>query len=543
MQAVDRELLSVLGDPTIRFVVPVYQRSYAWEKAQWERLWQDIIAISRTPDRKHFTGSIVWVGRLQGPGENADGNILVDGQQRLTTLSLIILAYAEFARSHANKSANGKELPVSWEDILEDKYILARSRKGEQRYKLTLSETDKATFRALTESLATPHTPVPAANSRLVRALDYFRAKIAGMEDQAELWQGMRRLNIVNVTLNPVNDNPQLVFESMNATGKRLADADLIRNYILLGLPIDQQNEYYANYWRQIELALNTDVNNSVFDQFIFHYLTLHKSPAIISQADIYQIFKDHKEVCGLNTEALLRELLDYAKIYSRITEKGSEKDEEIADILNNISIMQATPFVPLLMLFYSQREKYPDKFARAEFVSALKIIETYLVYRALCDYSSNSFSKYVPSLIAKFKEAFAKDDFSVARHLLASFEAERGTAREFPGADQVCQTLAGRRFYGLASNRRKFFMDKLENSFHPKNRLDIQSGNYTIEHIMPQTIAAASDWPDMLGANYEEGHPEHLHLLGNLTVTAYNSELSNLSFAEKSRNILQLNP
>ena len=178
MQAIDRELLSVLGDSTIRFVVPVYQRSYAWQEEHWERLWDDILAIAGEQGKEHFTGSIVWVGRMQGPGVNADGNILVDGQQRLTTLSLLILAYAEFAKEHDNKGNDGKELPVSFEEIIGSGYLFSSYKKGEQRYKITLSDVDKETFRALVDRLESPHTPLPETNSRLLEALEYFLSLI-----------------------------------------------------------------------------------------------------------------------------------------------------------------------------------------------------------------------------------------------------------------------------------------------------------------------------------------------------------------------------
>lgn len=543
MQAVDRELLSVLSDGTIRFVVPVYQRSYAWDKGHWETLWHDIIEIANTPERQHFTGSIVWVGRIQGPGENADGNILVDGQQRLATLSLIILAYAEYAKEHGNKSSNGEELPVSYEDIIAERYILYPTKKGEQRYKITLSDVDKSTFRALTERLVSPNTPIPETKSKLVKALDYFRAKISGMDDQSLLWRGLQRLSIVNVTLNPIYDNPQLVFESMNATGKPLNVADLIRNYILLGLPIDIQNEYYNNFWRQIELTLGTDENAGIFDQFIFHYLTLYKSPTFINQSEIYKIFKDHKDVCGLSTEALLKEMLSYAKIYTLITESDKGNDKEISEILNSINTIKATNFIPLIMLFYDQYQKNPDTFSREEFILSIKIIETYLVYRAICEYGSSSFSKYVPSLISKFKETFNNYDFNVAKHLLASFEDERGTARDFPLPSQVLESLKNKKFYKLARERKKFFLEKLENSFHPKNKIDIMNGKYTIEHVMPQDIDKSKEWQTMLGENYAELHDDYLHLLGNLTITAYNSELSNMPFSDKKQKYLETEP
>ena len=190
MQAIDRELLSVLSDSTVRFVVPVYQRSYAWKEEHWSCLWKDILAIAKEQDKEHFTGSIVWVGRMQGPSTNSDGNILVDGQQRLTTLSLIILAYAEYAKNHDDKAKNGNELPVTFAEIIGSGYLYWNFKKGEQRYKLTLSDVDKSTFKALLDSLESPFTPIPDTGSSLINAYEYFRTKIAGLEDQSVLWRG-----------------------------------------------------------------------------------------------------------------------------------------------------------------------------------------------------------------------------------------------------------------------------------------------------------------------------------------------------------------
>lgn len=543
MQAIDRELLSVLGDSTIRFVVPVYQRSYAWQKEHWERLWDDILAIAGEQDKEHFTGSIVWVGRMQGPGVNADGNILVDGQQRLTTLSLLILAYAEFAKEHDNKGNDGKELPVSFEEIIGSGYLFSSYKKGEQRYKITLSDVDKETFRALVDRLESPHTPLPETNSRLLEALEYFETRISGLEDQSALWRGLQRLRIVNVTLDPHRDNPQLVFESMNSTGKPLCHADLIRNYILLGLPIDQQTEFYHNYWRQIEIVLGTDKNMEVFDQFIFHYLTIYTSPNIVNQSEVYQIFKNYKNVCEKCVEELLQEMLFYARIYASITIEDFEKDVEIRSICKNIFTLKAAPVIPLIMLFYSKMKILPEKLTREEFIASIKYIEIYLVYRTLCEYRSNGLNRYIPSLISKFKKCFDSGDYNVSKHILATFEDERGTAREFPAKKHLIEVLEKKDFYSMATFRKKFFLEQLENRLHPKNWLDISGGNYTIEHIMPQTIDNKTDWPEMLGEGYETSYNEHLHLLGNLTVTAYNSELSNLSFQKKKEAYLSSEP
>ena len=543
MQAIDRELLSVLGDSTIRFVVPVYQRSYAWQEEHWERLWDDILAIAGEQGKEHFTGSIVWVGRMQGPGVNADGNILVDGQQRLTTLSLLILAYAEIAKEHDNKGNDGKELPVSFEEIIGSGYLFSSYKKGEQRYKITLSDVDKETFRALVDRLESPHTPLPETNSRLLEALEYFRARISELEDQSVLWRGLQSLRIVNVTLDPHRDNPQLVFESMNSTGKSLCHADLIRNYILLGLPIDQQTEFYHNYWRQIEIVLGTDRDMGVFDQFIFHYLTIYVSPNIVNQSEVYQIFKNYKNVFRECAEDLLQDMLFYARIYASITVEGFEKDIEIRSIFRNIFTLKATPVIPLIMLFYSKMKTLPEQLTREEFIAAIRHIEVYLVYRTLCDYSSNGLNRYIPSLISKFKRCFDAGDYAVSRHILATLEDERGTAREFPTQGDVRERLKKKEFYKMATFRKKFFLEQLENRMHPKNWLDISGGKYTIEHVMPQTIDNKTDWQEMLGEGYETSYNEHLHLLGNLTVTAYNSELSNLSFQKKKEAYLSSEP
>lgn len=543
MQAIDRELLSVLSDATIRFVVPVYQRRYAWQEENWKRLWDDILAIAQKPDKEHFTGSIVWVGNLQGPSGHSDGNVLVDGQQRLTTLSLAILAYAEFAKAHDNKASNGNELPVSYRKILGSGYLLSDYEEGELRYKITLSDVDREMFRALIEGLVSPCTPIPDQESPLLTALEYFRTRIAEMEDQSVFWRGIERLRIVNVTLDPHRDNPQLVFETMNSTGKPLTHADLIRNYILLGLPVKIQSRLYRNYWRQMELVLGTDRNMDMFDQFIFHYLTLYMAPNIVTQTEIYQIFKRYREEWGEDTEGLLQEMLFHARIYAAITVQGAEKDAEIGRIFRKIVTLKATPVIPLIMFLYAQWKRFPDQVSREDFVTAIRYLETYLVYRTLCDYRNNSLSRYVPSLIAKFQESFAEGKSSVAKQLLATFEDEKGSARAFPSQKQVLDVLMEKDFYGMATFRKKFFLEQLENALHPKNWLDISGGSYSIEHIMPQTIDPHSDWPAMLGDDYEITCQDYLHLLGNLTITAYNSELSNLSFAKKKEAYLASEP
>ena len=534
MKAVEYPLLSVLGNSTIRFVVPVYQRNYAWEEKQWSKLWRDIIHISDNTGQEHFTGSIVWVGKMQSPGNDNEGNILVDGQQRLTTLSLIILAFAHYLRKHYNN--NDDKLPVSYDKIVHYGYLLFTVEKGEQRYKLTLSDPDREIFRSLVEQLVDPDFPLPpgTVESRLYKALQYFSEEIEALNDPSKLWRGIEKLNIVNVMLDPEKDNPQLVFESMNAGGKPLNHADLIRNYLLLALPNKEQTKLYNNYWRQIELILRTDESMERFDNFIFHYLTLKLAPKIVVKKNLYEEFQKYKQSSRIDVSEILSDLLFHAKIYAKINNLEADENPLLADYFNTINVIEADPVIPLIMFLYSINKNFPSDLPEDTLIAAVKMLESYIVYRTLCDMPSNSLNKFIPLIIAGFRERFDKNNYNVVETLLATLESGKGSGREYPNPNHVLAKLKERPFYSMMRKRQKFFFEKIENSHHPKNPYNIQTGNFTIEHIMPQKINVDTDWPEMLGPDYENKYKDYLHLLGNLAITSFNSELGNMSFKEK---------
>ena len=210
---------------------------------------------------------------------------------------------------------------------------------------------------------------------------------------------------------------------------------------------------------------------------------------------------------------------------------------------MKSINILEADPVLPLVMYLYGKWQQHPDKFQRDDFVKSLMIIETYLAYRALCNLRNAGFNRYIPVVLAKFRVMFASGNFDVSKRLMATLEDAKGTTQEFPEKEAVIASLQKLKFYKLMPNRRRYFLERLENSEHPKNKLDIMSGVYSIEHIMPQKIDPATDWPEMLGDNYEEKHEIYQHLLGNLTLTGYNSELSNMDFAKKKAKYLNTEP
>lgn len=283
-------LLDSLSAPSLRYIIPVYQRKYAWDEEQCLQLWEDVLAVGKSDGGSHFTGSVVWVrtGAISGTGNMQA--LLIDGQQRMTTLSLLLLALADYAKAHDGLAPDGGELDFYWDDIWEKCLLHNKRSKGEDRYKLTLSEEDDGTYHSMVEHLSDPSYPIDESSERIIQNYETMRSRIEGLADPMPVWVGVQRLQIISVSLEPEKDNPQAIFESMNSTGKDLSAADLVRNYVLMGLEPDDQERLYANYWRQIENALSTDAE--VFDRFIHDYLTLVNAPAVVNPKDVYPLFK-----------------------------------------------------------------------------------------------------------------------------------------------------------------------------------------------------------------------------------------------------------
>ena len=527
MNAASQSLVELIQPSSLRFVVPVYQRPYSWDREHCEQLWDDILSVGKRPDGRHFTGSVVWVQDGVMAANGVTPRLLIDGQQRVTTVTLLLVALAEYARAHADR-----ELAFSFDEILNTGYLINRYRKGDDRYKLLLSQGDRETLKSILDHLENPERKLVDDSVRIRENLDFFRGRLEALENPNAVWEGLQRLDIVSISLAAGQDNPQLIFESMNSTGKDLSSADLVRNFVLMGLPAKKHEELYLNHWRIIEETLGTDTDDVVFDAFIRGYLIVLHAPEPPARRDVYPLFKRHVQANGYDRpgrmKVLLEELEAFARYYSDIT-RGTAKEPRLKAAFDSLARLDITAVNPFLMSLCQDFEA--QAFSLDDFESMLRTLESYMFRRAVCDVPSNALTNFLASVIARLNKV-QEDGGNYREAFEAYLRLEDGTARRFPGNAEFARTLATRDIYQF---RKAFYLlTCLENAHHPKNPIDFSGGPYTIEHIMPRNALASAEWRAALGDAAEEEFGLLVHNLGNLTLTTYNAELSDATFAEK---------
>ncbi|MGP5340495.1 DUF262 domain-containing protein, partial [Glutamicibacter arilaitensis] len=391
MKAVNTELLDLLGQGGRRFVVPIYQRVYSWDYEQCEELLRDIVTTgAREDDYQHFTGSIVYIASDAGTRTSREPDLLIDGQQRVTTITILLASLAALLKT----KHEDKQDPIggfSPEDIHE--YYLTNKRKtGDEYFKLILSQYDKDALKAVVNG-----APLPRSESRVVSNYSYFVDRLAEFShDQlADLCRGLSRLVVVDVELSRGQDDPQRVFESMNATGKGLSQADLIRNFVLMDLPTVEQNRLYEDYWFPMELRF-AGQNRQSFDAFVRHYLTT-KTYKIPKQGNVYDAFKEYvfnQSQGGTDRNEIVRDLHLNATWFANMA-LDQEMDSELASRFYDMDQNVAYPF---LLRLYADFDA--GKLGRDEFLQILDAINTYLFRRAVCDIPTNSLNTTFVSML-----------------------------------------------------------------------------------------------------------------------------------------------
>ena len=519
MDAGKKILLDLLTG-SLRFVVPVYQRRYSWGEAQCRQLWADIVTAGRHPERTHFTGSIVW---MQEGGIGPDGVsrcLLIDGQQRLTSVTLLLIALAEYARERPEK------LRFSADMLIDRGYLVDKYATGEGRYKLTLSGDDREVLHSMCDHVVVPDRPNRAnTGSRLETNLDLFRSLVAAIDDANVVWNGLQRLEVVSVTLDQDRDEPQLVFESMNSTGLDLETSDLVRNYMLMGCSMTEQKTLYEGYWLPMERVLG----NLSFDAFLHDWMVVTLKKSVLKGRVMYAEFKRFAADSSLlrmeRTRNLLANMLEYAKYYAAIkgVAAAGSGDMNVDRRLESIQKLGSTVTDPLVMYMFAAWKR--DRVSCDGLLRMLADLESYLFRRMICSVSSNGLNKLVPSLIVRLDSA--EDD--LAETFAALLITETAKATRMPTDSEFRQALLGENLYRPAW-RCKYLLAGLENYNHPKDPRSFSE--YTIEHIMPQNAMAHAEWCNML--TDLDRFPLLVNSLGNLTLTAYNSELSDGTFEQK---------
>ncbi len=511
MEANAMKLLDFIGKSQEKqFVIPIYQRLYSWEKEQCKQLWDDIVKTGKNDKIEgHFIGSIVFVhdGIYT---TNHNDLLIIDGQQRLTTITLLLIAL----RDHLNDE--DEFLEKFSRQKIQNRYLINSDEKGDKKFKLFLSESDRDTLLSLIDkNKRKPSEP----SLKIEENFKLFQEWISKNTDKLEtIFKGLEKLMVVEISLEKGKDNPQLIFESMNSTGKDLTQTDLIRNYILMGLEPKEQEIFYKKYWRAMEEGFEQEERETQFNRFVRHYLTIQTQTREIPNINkVYEAFKDYRQEQEIEIEALLQDLQKYCGYFCQIVSK-EEADKDLNKALGFLVDLKMDVVYPLLLELYSD---YSDGvLSKQDFILIIALTESYICRRAVCGFGTNGLNKIFPIVTKKINKNQYLE--SIEKH----FGSLTGNQR-FPNDDEFKEELMRKDFYHF--EKKKYFFDRLEN-FDTKEPVNTEKCN--IEHIMPQKLN--DDWEKDLGQDYERIHTQYLHTIGNLTLTGYNSECSNKSFKEK---------
>ncbi|WP_316202036.1 MULTISPECIES: DUF262 and DUF1524 domain-containing protein [unclassified Bradyrhizobium] len=510
MKAIDRPFTKIINGIT-QFVIPVFQRDYSWTETQCEQLWKDLVAIAADPsERGHFLGSVVYIST----GDSSAGFtrwLLVDGQQRVTTLILLLVAL----RDHIKESnwSGADEGPTARRV---DAYFLKNLQEdGPRHHKLVLRRRDQATLRALLDE-----AELPADSSDRIRDnYEFFKEQLKS-SDPDTVYRGIGRLIIVDVTLDRGVDDPQLIFESLNSTGMDLSQSDLIRNFILMRLQEQDQTRFYDQYWCKIENLFRG--SEKTFDAFVRDFLALHTQASKQEKTEnIYSAFRREFSSIGTDTFALgtfLQKLLTFARYHAAFS-IGTDTPGPLKQPFSNLRKQVDVP-ATLIMRLYACHDA--GSLVESDFVRAVELLDSYVFRRAICGEQTRGYWQVFANL------AYRIDPSRPLESLLVGLALQRDAYR-FPDNEEFRNALEERDIYG----KRVCFdlLDRLENN---RNREPTDTSGYSIEHVMPQNPKLSLEWRKMLGDNWREIQRQWVHRLGNLTLTGYNSTYSDRPFAEK---------
>lgn len=490
---------------TQQFLIPIYQRTYSWTEKQCEQLWDDIIIAATNDTPSHFLGSVVYVEEGLYQVSDVPQLLVIDGQQRLATLTLLFAAFAKAVDEKGSNETNSKKI---------SNYFLFNSEEtGEKRYKLILTQSDRDTLRAIIEN-----RPIPEKYSKnLVNNFEYFEDNIAKSKwDLDTIYRGISKLILVDISLDRNNDDAQRIFESLNSTGLALSQTDLIRNYILMDLERDMQEKIYTDFWHPMEESFG---DSQEFDDFIRDYLTI-KTGQISNIRDVYSSFKEYAHPPSQKIEKLISDISYFAGFYTRLIFEN-EPDTELNQMIHNINALKSDVAYPFLLEVYVD---YDNKIiSRDDILEIFGMVESYVFRRAICNIPTNSLNKTFAGLADQIEKSQYMESLRATFCLMGSY-------RRFPTDSEFADSFALKDVYNT-TRLRKHLLDRLENHGR-KERVNIDE--YTIEHILPQNNNLSQEWRDELGPDWKEIREKYLHTPGNLTLTGYNPELGDRSFLEK---------
>ena len=522
MKGNETTILRYLEGDDDRYRIPVYQRKYSWRDEQCKQLYADLKKVISEQRSGHFFGSIV--SSVEGDGAKIN-HYIIDGQQRLTTVTLLLLVLChmiwrgEMTPKRANLADKIYEMYLfsKWDDVI----------------KLQPVESDREAFRKLFDF---NHPEEFDSASRLTQNYKWFQRTLRKDEVVADdLYDAIGKLEIISITLGP-DDNAQLIFESLNSTGLDLSEGDKIRNFVLMGLNAKEQNYYYTAYWKHIEEKVGDDTSS-----FIRDYLTV-KQGTIPNQSKVYVAFKSYtnsQRENGVSMEAQLQELLKYAKIYQKLLTNKSGIDSPEGESLDLCMVRQDRLGIKVTWPFFMEVFRLLDEGALTigDVQEIYRVTENYLFRRSICDLQSNVLNKIYAGMHREIMRYDGTTDNYTEKYKYAI--THHGDSGRFPGLEEFTTALTTRNMYSFLQSKSKtlkpYIFERLENHGTAETHdiyTHLDNGVYSVEHIMPQTLNRV--WREDLGPDAEEIHNTWKDRLANLTLTAYNSKMSNKSFKEK---------
>lgn len=498
-------LRDFIGTNKVLFRIPVYQRNYDWSESNCNRLLDDIYGIMQSGD-KHFLGTIVFMA-AKSRGFALQEYIIIDGQQRLTTLMLILKALSVVAESVGDDCYHEIE-----EQYLHNKYC-----DEEFKVKLKPIKSDNNQFLLLLEDKIDEMDEDTHIYHNFMLCKERFERWAEKGINPSHVLDALTKLEIVEIVLTKGEDDPQVIFESINSTGLELSNADLIRNYLLMNA--DDQEKLYENYWLYIEKTLRNKMDYSNLNAFFMQYI-VYKTSKPVNSRQLYNSFVKLFKDSGYSQENILKELRYYAEIFGAFVYGSDKYSDRINKLLYRLRVLNQTTCYPFLLHVF---DDYHQGVITEETVEKiLQFILAYLLHRMVCGVPSNTLRGLFTYLYNRiFKVASNKQKYY---ETLNKFLFTVSSKDVIPSAAEFERALQKANIYGNNALCRFLLLD-IENG---DGKEILQAENLTIEHIMPQTLSA--DWSHIR----PEEHEEYLHTLGNLSVTGYNSELSNKSFAEK---------
>ncbi|MBS1775350.1 MAG: DUF262 domain-containing protein [Bacteroidetes bacterium] len=513
MKANETKVDKFLATNETTFAIPVYQRNYDWTLFQCKQLLHDIIETGKNDKTNaHFIGSIVYVHDDVYTASGLTELTIIDGQQRLTTITLIYIALYRLAKELDNQMLVNR---------IQKTYLINEFASEEEKLKLKPTENNKEALRHILNSADGEEFK---GYSKIIENFDYFRSAI-NAENFEVIQRGLSKLIFVDIALDRQKDNPQRIFESLNSTGLELSQADLIRNYILMGLSRTNQDKIYKSYWEVIERnAKDETLNKTRVSEFIRDYLTL-KNKEIPNKGDVYAKFKEKYPTSTIDElELVLTELKSLVKYYNKLTNPKNESDKLIRTQLEYINRLEINVAFPFLMKVYEDFSN--DIIDKTTFIAVLSTIQSFTFRRFILGLPTNALNKIFMGLYDKVEPNNYL--FSIQKSLL-----QRSGVQRFPRNTETINALKEKDVYNIKPKNRTYLLERLENFQNNEPVVIEGNSDITIEHIFPQN--PDPKWKIELGADeYNLIKENYLNTIGNLTLSGNNGKLSNKPFLDK---------